>query len=349
MPSRMLPEWTDQDAVLLAWPHEASAWAPWIGAIEATYRNLAAAIARFEPLVVLCRDGDHAAATRAQLSLAGISPTRYRIAEQPFDDTWVRDYGPLARASDGQVELLDFRFNGWGGRHPAERDDGVNAGLAAAGWFAAPLLEESRILEGGAVETDGTGTLLLTRRSQFAPGRNDDPDEATAEAWLTEKLGVDRVLWLEHGGLKGDDTDGHVDTLVRFADTTTLIHQHCDDPDDPHYDPLSDLAAELTELRTAEDQPYALHPLPWPRPQYDEQGERLPATYANFLLVNGGVIAPTYNDAADTEALAVLQRCFPDREVVGVDARNLLLQAGSVHCATLQLPSGALAAEPGVD
>ncbi|MFP4695899.1 agmatine deiminase family protein [Thiohalospira sp.] len=338
----MLPEWTEQDAVLLAWPHEASPWAPWFGAIEATYRNLATAIAPFEPLLVLCRDGDHAPATRAQLSLAGISPSRYRIAEVPFDDTWVRDYGPLARSDDGELQLLDFRFNGWGGRHTAERDDAVNAGLAATGWFAAPFHRDDHILEGGAVETDGAGTLLLTRRSQFAPGRNDDLDEPTAEAWLTETLGVERVLWLEHGGLKGDDTDGHVDTLVRFADPGTLIHQDCDDPDDPHYEALSALAGELAELRTAEGEPYELHALPWPRPQYDDQGNRLPATYANFLLVNGGVIAPTYHDAADSEALAVLQRCFPEREVVGVDARTLLLQAGSVHCATLQLPRGSL-------
>ncbi|MGM0412770.1 MAG: agmatine deiminase family protein [Pseudomonadota bacterium] len=342
----MLPEWTEQDAVLLAWPHEASPWAPWFGAIEATYRNLAVAITRFEPLLVLCRDADHAAATRAQLSLAGIPPTRYHIAEHPFDDTWVRDYGPLARSDGGALQLLDFRFNGWGGRHSAERDDTVNAALADVGWFAAPLRRDERILEGGAVETDGAGTLLLTRRSQFAPGRNDDPDETAAEAWLTAALGVERVLWLEHGGLKGDDTDGHVDTLVRFADPDTLVYQHCDDPDDPHYEALSAMAAELAELRTAEDRPYELHPLPWPRPQYDDQGNRLPATYANFLLVNDGVIAPLYHDAADTEALETLQRCFPEREVVGVDARTLLLQAGSIHCATLQLPRGTLAVEP---
>ncbi|MFO8155266.1 MAG: agmatine deiminase family protein [Thiohalospira sp.] len=337
-----MPEWAEQDAVLLAWPYPGGDWDPWLEIVTAAYRELAAAIADFEPVIILCRDAALRDRLRDQLADLSGTEDHYRRLIIPYDDTWIRDYGPLSLVDPAGPRLLDLRFNGWGGRHAAERDDAVNAELARARLLDAPMDRDERVLEGGAVETDGAGTLITTRRCLLSPSRNPGLDATAIETWLRRLLGVDRILWLAHGGLEGDDTDGHVDTLVRFADPRTLVHQACDDPEDSHYPELTAMAEELAAWRTADGEPYRLRPLPWPRPRYNERGERLPAGYANFLLVNGGVIMPTYDDPADDVARAVLADCFPGREVVGVDARVLLQQGGSVHCATMPLARGVL-------
>ena len=339
----MLPEWAEQDAILLAWPWSGGDWDPWFEAITASYIELAAAIAAFEPVLILCRDAHHRDTIQGLLAEHDHSGDHYRRLVVPFDDTWIRDYGPLARSGRDGPRLVDFRFNGWGGRHAAALDDAVNAALAASRILTVPMERDERVLEGGAVESDGRGTVITTRRCLLAPTRNPQLDREAIEQWLGESLGAERVLWLEHGGLEGDDTDGHIDTLVRFVDPSTLVYQGCDDPDDSHYAELSAMAAELATWRTADGTPYTLHALPWPCAQHDESGQRLPAGYANFLLVNGGVIVPTYDDPADVRAMAVLAECFPKREVVGVDARTLIHQGGSIHCATMQLPRGSLA------
>ncbi len=337
-----MPEWAEQDAVLLAWPAPGGDWDPWLEAVTDAYRTLAATIADFEPVIILCRDAALRDHVREQLADLPGTEEHYRRLVIPYDDTWIRDYGPLSLIGPAGPRLLDFRFNGWDGRHPAERDDAVNAALARARLLDAPMERDERVLEGGAVDTDGRGTLITTRRCLLSPNRNPGLDATAIEAWLRHRLGVERVLWLEHGGLEGDDTDGHVDTLVRFADPRTLVYQACDDPKDSHHAELAAMAAELAEWRTADGETYQLRPLPWPQPRYNAQGERLPAGYANFLLVNGGVIMPTYNDPADDKARAVLAACFPEREVVGVDARVLIHQGGSVHCATMPLARGVL-------
>ena len=189
---------------------------------------------------------------------------------------------------------------------------------------------------------DGSGTLLTTARCLLAPTRNPKLTQDGLEARLKELLGLDRILWLQHGHLTGDDTDSHIDTLARFCDARTIAYVACADPDDEHHAELKAMEEELRALRAADGRPYRLVPLPWPRARYDDDGRRLPATYANFLIINGAVLVPTYDDPADGPALARLRECFPGREIIGVDCLPLIYQYGSLHCVTMQLPEGVL-------
>ncbi|MDQ3512022.1 MAG: agmatine deiminase family protein, partial [Pseudomonadota bacterium] len=198
-------------------------------------------------------------------------------------------------------------------------------------------------LEGGAIETDGEGTLLTTW--QCLHERHPDTSRELLSAKLAEWLRQERVLWLEHGYLEGDDTDAHIDTLARFASPDSIVFQACDDPSDSHYAPLQAMAAQLADLRTRDGRPYRLFALPWPRPVIDGD-RRLAASYANFLIINQAVLMPAYGDPADDDAAAVLEKAFPGRKIVAVPSRSLIWQNGSLHCITMQLPQGVLAQQP---
>ncbi|MEA3643453.1 MAG: agmatine deiminase family protein, partial [Lamprobacter sp.] len=300
---------------------------------------------------------------------------RIQFALAPSNDTWARDHGPICvidRAS-GQRRLIDFRFNGWGGKYPAELDDRITATLYAAGGFArlsenqldsaakrasaGPMsshaaaadacvhgadegIESSQlVLEGGAIETDGVGSLLAVRRTIIDPARNPGWSQSEIEAELRDRLGLERFLWLEHGQLSGDDTDGHIDTLARFCDPQTICYAASDDPGDPNHPALERLAAELRALRQRNGKPYRLVPLPQPAPIHDEDGQRLPAGYANFLIINQAVLVPVYDDPADEIACERLAECFPGRRIEPLDCRPLIRQGGSLHCITMQLPA----------
>jgi agmatine deiminase len=237
--------------------------------------------------------------------------------------------------------LVDFTFNGWGGKFPAELDNQLTRRLHASGAFGdIDCRRINWVLEGGAIESDGQGTILTTRRCLLAETRNPGLTQEQIELLLRDRLGAQRVLWLEHGDLEGDDTDGHIDMLARFCDVNTIAYTACDDPSDSHYADLKAMEAELQALRSLRGEPYRLLPLPWPQPAYADDGHRLPLSYANFLIVNGGVIVPTYDDAADEKAIAMLQQAFPDREVIGVPALAIIIQHGSLHCVSMQLPAG---------
>ncbi|MFL6647021.1 MAG: agmatine/peptidylarginine deiminase, partial [Sulfurifustaceae bacterium] len=238
--------------------------------------------------------------------------------------------------------LLDFQFNGWGGKYAHDLDNLITRRLHEGDAFGSTSLETiDLILEGGAVEVDGSGTLLTTSRCLLAPTRNPRLAREAIEQELRDWLGLNRILWLEHGALEGDDTDSHIDTLARFCDARTIAYVTCDDPSDTHYRELKAMEAELKAFRAADGSPYRLVPLPWPRAQYDED-RRLPATYANFLIINGAVLVPTYRDPADAVALRRLGECFPGREIVGIDCLPAIAQNGSLHCLTMQLPEGVL-------
>jgi len=337
---RRLPaEWEEQDAVLLAWPHLQTDWAPLLSEVEAVYTKIVQTLVHYEQVVLVVANADEIA---AKLCAAGLDQARVRFCEVPTDDTWARDFGPIAVVDDGRPLLLDFRFTGWGGKFAAGRDNVVTGALAGQGVFAVTVENVDLILEGGAIDSDGAGSLLTTAECLLNPNRNPHIDRIAIEKELRTLFGVQRVLWLQHGRLAGDDTDAHVDTLARFAPGETIVYQGCADPSDEHFAPLQAMADELAALRTAAGQPYRLLPLPWPRACYDEEGDRLPATYANFLVVNGAVLVPTYADPADAVALAVLGAAFPDREIVGIDCRPLIKQHGSLHCVTMQLPKGVL-------
>jgi agmatine deiminase len=336
---RLPAEWEPQDGVLLAWPHVHTDWAPYLDETLAVYRQLVETITRFESVVMVASDP---ATVHAALG-DGIPHERLHVYPVDTQDTWTRDYGPITVRRHGVPRLLDFQFNGWGNKFAADRDNRVTAALHAQGGFGTtPLDPVDLILEGGSIESDGRGTLITTRTCLLHPNRNTAVSHQKLEKALCRYLGVTRILWLEHGSLAGDDTDAHVDTLVRLAPNDTLVYVRCDDPDDEHHAALALMEAELKELRTATDQPYRLMPLPWPQACYDTDGSRLPATYANFLIINGAVLVPVYNDPQDAAALAVLGAAFPDREIVGIDCRTLIRQHGSLHCVTMQLPQGVL-------
>ena len=337
---RFPAEWEPQSAILIAWPHAGTDWAEHLGEVEDTYVALVAAITRFQPAWICVADDDLQTYAEARLRSARVDMDRVRFIAFDYDDTWLRDSGPIVLREGDGFRVLDFHFTAWGGKFEAGRDDRLVESLAAQGVFgAAPRQRIDFALEGGGIETDGAGTLLTTWRClhERHPQASRDQLDSKLRGWLAQ----DRVLWLDHGCLEGDDTDAHIDTLARFAADDAIVFQACDDPADPHYAELQAMAAELAALRTRDGRPYRLFPLPWAAPILDE-GRRLAASYANFLIVNGAVLMPAYGDRADDRAAAVLADAFPGREIVQVPCRPLIWQNGSLHCITMQLPAGLL-------
>lgn len=329
---------------MLTWPHAHGDWATRLAKVEPVFVDIARAIAQREPVLIVCHDTAHRAHIAQRLQQARVPEARVRFHIVPSNDTWARDHGPIGVVRDGRPHLLDFKFNGWGNKYAAALDNRITAALCQHGAFGKTACEEvDLVLEGGSIEVDGAGTLLTTSRCLLSPARNPKLDAAAIERQLKTLLGVERVLWLHHGYLAGDDTDSHIDTLARFCDAGTIAYVACDDPQDEHYAELKAMALELQAFRTAAGAPYRLIALPWPRARLNEDGERLPATYANFLIVNEAVLVPTYDDPADAVALTRLGAAFPDRTVVGVACLPLIFQYGSLHCVTMQLPEGILA------
>ncbi|MDE5571623.1 MAG: agmatine deiminase family protein [Prevotella sp.] len=304
---RMPAEWEPQSAVQLTWPHAQTDWAPILPEITAVYEEMAREIRQRETLLI--------------------------VDDIPHNDTWARDHGFITVEQDGGLILLDFKFNGWGEKFPAELDNQINKHLfdrgAVKGTYEPHL---DFVLEGGSIESDGRGTVFTTACCLMAPHRNQPLTQQQIEERLKLYLGAERIVWLNHGSLLGDDTDGHIDTLVRICPDDTLLYIG---GDDEHPD-LYEMEKELQTLRTLDGRPYRLLRLPLPRPIYDE-GERLPATYANYLVINGAVLVPTYNQPdLDAEAMRIIGQAFPDREMVGIDCRAVIRQHGSLHCCTMQ-------------
>ncbi|AEK57455.1 MULTISPECIES: agmatine deiminase family protein [Acidithiobacillus] len=334
-------EWAPQSAVQLTWPHRDTDWAERLPLVLPVFTQIALAISQHEDVLLVCHDTESLAEARARVLDAGASPDRCHFVVAPSNDSWARDHGPLTlRAPDGRRRLLDFGFNAWGLKFAADRDNLLTRRLHQAGAYGdLPLRTLGMILEGGSIDSDGAGTLLTTSACLLSPNRNPQWSREEISARLCEYLGAERVLWLESGYLEGDDTDAHIDTLARFCSTDTIAYQSCDDPDDNHFAPLQQMAAELAGFPRADGGAYHLVPLPWPRARYDEAGTRLPLSYANFLIINGAVLLPTYDDAADAVAMERLAEVFPQREVVPILCLELARQHGSLHCVTMQIPS----------
>ncbi len=333
---RLLPEWAPQWGVLIAWPHPDTDWADILDAAEQTYCALATAVLDVEHLLVVCRDDLHQQHVEATLQQAGANLGRLRTAVLPFNDTWARDFGPLTVSGEQGLMLLDYRFNGWGNKFEAAADNAVTQRLS----WRVPVRAQALVLEGGSVEINSQGLLLTTSHCLLNPNRNPGLNQTEIEQQLREQLGATDILWLHHGYLEGDDTDAHIDTLARFCDDRTIAYVRCDDLDDSHYPALKKMEAELQQH--AERHQLKLVALPMTTPAFDDQGARLPGTYANFLIINGAVLMPTYNSDRDADALAQLQSAFPDRAVIGVPCLPLIHQHGSLHCVTMQLPEGVL-------
>lgn len=356
MNNRRLPaEWEPQSGVILVWPQALGDWKHNLIEVEKSYLSIAAEICAQETLVVVCADEAHRAYIEQQLELhltpKGIDSNNPQFIIAVSNDSWVRDTAPFSiiedRDDNGEIKehlyLLNFTFNGWGDKYPSALDNAITQHLTAGRIFGQhPVVNHPMILEGGSIESDGQGTLLTTTSCLANPNRNPELSIEDIEKILRTELGAKRILWLNHGQLIGDDTDGHIDTLARFCSHDTIAYTHCNDQSDIQYAPLAAMASELAALKTADGKPYRLLPLPIPAAIYNLEGDRLPANYANFLIINNAVLVPTYNDPNDALALQTLEGCFPDRKVIGINCHSLLQQFGSLHCATMQFPRGAL-------
>ncbi len=333
------PEWAEQSAVLLAWPYGQGDFSPWLAEVEASYDAIAFSIASRQKLIIACQNAQHRRLIESRLSISGINLANVRLVEIPYNDVWVRDTAPLTVETGKGAKMLDFRFNGWGEKYEHGHDAALARNLHDTGIFGGtPMEAVDFVLEGGSLETDGEGTLLTTARCLLNPNRNPNFSQSQIEGQLKNAFGLQRILWIYHGHAEGDDTDAHVDTLARFCSPDTIAYTACDDPHDPIYAGLKTMEDELKGLRTADGQTYHLVPLPVPKSILSEDGDRLPATYANFLIINGAVLVPVYNDPADTTALSRLAECFPGRAIVSIPATPLIRQFGSIHCMTMQFP-----------
>ncbi len=332
-------EWHRQRFVLLAWPDAATDWKDYLSDIEQTMTAIVDAITRREDVVVVARSAERVR-QRLGAQLDASQLRRVTAVDCALDDTWARDFGGLTLVADegGEAQVLDFCFNGWGEKYPAENDNGVTRRLHAMGLLAGTLVDNSDfVLEGGSIESDGRGTLFTTTACLLAPHRNQPLSQDDIEEQLLRRLHAERIVWLHHGTLMGDDTDGHIDTIVRICPDDTLLYVKAA-VDDAQHDDLAAMEEELRALTTLDGRPYRLLPLPLPRPIYDD-GERLPATYANFFVVNGAVIVPTYGQKdLDDEACRTIGTAFPDRDIVAIDATTIVRQRGSIHCLTMQYP-----------
>ena len=339
-PSWRLPaEWEPQWGVQLTWPHAQTDWAPMLSEITATYEEMAREISKREHLLVVAPTVPEP--VEGVEGVEDLSPLNSKFLILNSNDTWARDHGFITLVDDeGHARLLDFCFNGWGEKFPAELDNALNRQLYDQGALKGEYVDcLDFVLEGGSIESDGKGTVFTTTGCLMAPHRNQPMTKEEIEARLKHDLCAQRILWIDHGSLTGDDTDGHIDTLVRICPDDTLLYMGCDDPEDEQYEELRLMEEQLKTFRTIDGRPYRLLKLPMPRPIYDGD-DRLPATYANFLIINGAVLCPTYAQSdLDAEALRVIGEAIPDREIVGIDCRSIIKQHGSLHCCTMQYPS----------
>lgn len=337
---RMPAEWEMQDAILLAWPNPQSDWGPILAEIEGVLVEIARHASAFEKVLIAAPDPHR---TASIFQSKGIKLEKVLLYKVNNNDTWARDFGPITVEYEGDKVLYDFYFNGWGLKYPSNLDNQINRNLAALGAWKAPLRVQELVLEGGSIESDGTGTILTTTGCLLNPNRNPQLDKDGIEQRLHYTLGAEHILWLNHGALTGDDTDGHVDTLARLCPQDTIVYVHCDDPSDEHFASLNAMEDELMQFRTRTGTGYRLLPLPWPQAKFNAEHERLPATYANYLVINGAVLVPTYADPADSAALEIIAQAYPEREIIGIDCSSVIMQHGSLHCLTMQLPKGTVA------
>ena len=331
-------EWFPQSAVQLTWPHEETDWKEMLEEVTETYIRIAFEIASREELIIVAPEAE-----KVESLLKEKLPKRVneniRYFSCPTNDTWARDHAFISVFTQGELQLLDFCFNGWGNKFEAQKDNEINRSLFSSGLIKGNYKDcLSVVLEGGSIESDGQGTLLTTSSCLLSKERNPNMSKNEIEEYLKKELHSERVLWLDYGELEGDDTDGHIDTLARFCSKDTISYVKCYDSQDTHFLELSKMEKQLESFRTASGEPYNLLPLPLPEPIIFE-GERLPATYANFLIVNGAVLVPTYSQKEKDEmAVKAIQKAFPKLEVVGIDCCSLIKQHGSLHCSAMQYP-----------
>ena len=330
---RVMPaEWEKQQCILMSFPHEDTDWAQEnLNEALSPFIRIAQAIAYAQAVYIICKD-------KTKIASLFCSTRNLTFIEIPTNDTWIRDYGYISIKENGENKLLDFTFDGWGGKFEASLDNSVNTALHKKGYMGTTPLESiDFVLEGGSIESDGTGTILTTTECLCNPNRNNGLSKEEVEKELEKILGNTRVLWLDYGYLAGDDTDSHIDTLARFVNKETIAYVKCEDKNDEHYDALQKMEKQLQGFTTKEGNPYILVPLPMTDAIYNNQKERLPATYANFLITNDALIYPTYADKNDTKVHEIFKILFPDKEIIPINCLKLIEQGGSLHCSTMQV------------
>ncbi len=335
----MPAEWHGSTAILLSWPHKESDWDYMLEEVTDCYVELVEAITRYHKVLIVAPDIEI-----PQKKLVHLSDREIDFFQVETNDTWTRDFGPISViAESGDIQLLDFSFNGWGLKFASNYDNLVTTKLSHAGKFKTPIENHlGFVLEGGSIDCDGKGAILTTSECLLSLNRNGDLTRGEIEAELINYLGVERVLWIDHGYLAGDDTDSHVDTLARFAPNDTIVYVSTESSNDEHYQELKLMEKDIQGFRTIQGLPYRLIALPLPDAIYDEDGERLPATYANFLVTDKALFLPTYNQPEnDLRALELIKSAFPNYEIITLNCLPLIKQHGSLHCATMQIPVSA--------
>lgn len=330
-------EWYPQSAVQLTWPHEDTDWAPILEEVIPCFVAIAREVIKREKLLIVCPDE-----SEVRKALGEVDYGRILFREMQTNDTWARDHGGISVFDEGRPMVYDFVFNGWGMKFAANHDNLITRKLCQMATFreeVIPINMQPFVLEGGSIESDGKGTLLTTVECLASVNRNEYLQREELENYLREVFGLDRILWIESGYLAGDDTDSHVDTLARFCGDDTIAFVQCLDRDDEHFEELQEMEREIRAFTRANGEPYRLVPLPM-ADRVVWEGERLPATYANFLIINDAVLLPFYGSPKDEVARAALQEAFPGREIVGIDCLPLIKQHGSLHCVTMQYPEG---------
>lgn len=315
---RSIAEWSEQELLMLALPHENTDWKPYLNDILNAYEIFVGAVSKFQKVLLIAPDE-----RIFKQKFAKFKNTEF--FKCPTNDTWIRDYGAIDIWENERLVSLDFTFNAWGGKFESELDNSVNSRLFGE-HFKTHLREIALILEGGSVEFNGAGVMMTTTKCLLNANRNAHLSQNELEKKLKEIFGIHTIIWLENGFIKGDDTDSHIDTLARFIDENTIAHCVCEDEKDEHFLPLNLMKKELEKTN------FKLLPLPLPKPKfYGEQ--RLAATYANFVFINGALIVPSYDDENDEKVREILARALPNRQIIPVPAEVFLRQSGSLHCA----------------
>lgn len=340
---RLPAEWEPQSGIMLTWPHQYSDWRPILAQVEHVFIDIATQTSRFEKVLITCYDDAHQQhiASLLKTSACQLEMIHYCIAES--NDTWARDHGPITIIENDQPVLLDFSFNGWGDKYESTKDNQLTRQLHQQCCFGDTAIRTiDFVLEGGSIDSNGQGILLTTAQCLLTPTRNPDYNKTRIEQQLQQDLGIKKILWLSRGELEGDDTDSHIDTLARFTDAHTIVYTKCDDTSDSQNPSLLAMESELKAFTHDEMLDLRLMALPLPDARFNALGDRLPATYANFLILNHAVLVPVYNAPQDETALSILSECFPDRDIIPIDCSALIHQYGSLHCVTMQLPHGVL-------
>ena len=344
MSFKLLPEWAEQDAVMLTWPHKLTDWVNILSDVEPVYVALCQQITQVQKVLIVAHSEELKQHIIALLQAADIDLNRIVFVIATTNDTWARDHGPLTTADvHGNLSVKNFLFNGWGNKYPAQDDNKINNHIAEQALNSrAQFASIEFVLEGGGIEVNEYDTLLATSECLLNPNRNPTLTKHDIEHVISKELGVKNFLWLDHGYLAGDDTDCHIDTLVRFAPNNKLVYVSCDDRHDEHYQALDKMKQQLGSFLTDQGEHYDLIALPWPKAIYNEHNERLPATYANYLILNKTVLVPIYRDTHDSLAITQIQKAYPEHTVIGIDCLPIIQQFGSLHCITMQLPKGFL-------